>query len=265
MSFEAITWALNIEGLVDATSRVIILGLASHAKKDGTAAWPSVKTLSEYAVCSERTVHRRLRDLEASGYIVRGDQQLVSHIPSGRRPVVWDLPVGIAIWQAGRGDNLSGVSPEAERGDTGVMAGVTPMADKSSITPNGVKPSIEPSSQIDAPGSRDDVETVCSAVADHVAQITGRRPKITKTWRRDTRLMLDRDDRTVEACLDAIRWVGASDFWASVILSPQKLRAKWDTIEGQARRRGTSRLSATALSTAALADSHARLFPEDAR
>lgn len=140
MSIEATAWALSVEDVPDSTARVILLGLANHADREGRAAWPSVATLAEYAVCSERTAHRRLRDLEELGLIRRGDQRLVDHLPGNRRPVVYDLPVGVTRWQVGRGDNLAGVTPGAARGDTGGNPGVTPVADKPSLEPSMNRP-----------------------------------------------------------------------------------------------------------------------------
>ena len=251
MSFEATTWALNIEGVNDSTSRVILLGLASHAHKDGTAAWPSVATLAAYAVCSERTVHRRLRELEEAGLIRRGDQLLVGHLPPGRRPVVYDLPVGVSVWRTDRGDNLSGVSPRASRGDTGGSEGVTTVADKPSLSPYGEKPSKENvgDSAADAvlvgefvdeepaPAlAREDVAEVCQIVADHVTLVTGSAPRVGARWEQQARLMLDADGHTVDDVRAVMAWVSASAFWAPNVLSVPKLREKWPTLVGQARR-----------------------------
>lgn len=236
MSFEATTWALNIDGVPDATSRVILLGLAEHARKDGSAAWPSVATLASYAVCSPRTVHRRLRELEDAGMIQRGDQRLVEHVPAGRRPVVYDLPVGVSIWHAGRGDSMAGVSPETGRGDTRGSAGVSPVADKPSLIPYGMKPSDEHVGDADATPRRDDVIAVCEVVADHVELVTGKRPTAGARWQQQARLMLDADGRTVDEVRAVMAWVTASSFWAPNVLSVPKLREKWDTLVGQARR-----------------------------
>ena len=231
MSFEATTWALKIDGVDDATSRVILLGLASHARADGSAAWPSVKTLAEYACCSERTVHRRLRDLEAAGLIRRGDQALVGHLDANRRPVVWDLPVGVTVWHTSRGDTSAGVTPGTAWGDTPGSPGVTLVADKPSITPYGVKPSDEPS-----PVIREDVAEVCQIVADHVTLVTGSAPRVGARWEQQARLMLDADGRTVAEVQELMAWVSASAFWSPNILSVSKLREKWPTLVGQARR-----------------------------
>lgn len=94
-------------------------------------------------------------------------------------------------------------------------------------------------SALDEPGQRDDVETVCAAVAAHVAGINGKTPTIGKTWRRDVRLMIDRDEHSVEQILAAVAWVSRHGFWAGIILSPGKLRQKWWTLSAQARAQGT--------------------------
>jgi hypothetical protein len=55
-------------------------------------------------------------------------------------------------------------------------------------------------------------------------------PKITQTWVTDMDRLLRLDGRTeaeVEAVID---WCQADPFWRSNILSPNKLRAKWDTL-----------------------------------
>lgn len=140
MSIEATAWALNVETVPDSTARVILLGLANHAGRDGSAAWPSVATLAAYAVCSTRTVQRKLRDLETRGLLRRGDQRLVNHLPADRRPTVYDLPIGASICHPAPDH---GVTPVSERGDTAGTHGVTPVSPKPSM--NHPEPSTPPS------------------------------------------------------------------------------------------------------------------------
>lgn len=139
MSIEATAWALRVEGVPDPAARVVLIGLANHAGADGTAAWPSVATLAAYAVCSERTVQRKLRDLEALGLLRRGDQELLRHLPADRRPTVYDLPIGVT---ACRPAPENGVTPVTERGDTAGTDGVTPVSPKPSM--NHPEPSNPP-------------------------------------------------------------------------------------------------------------------------
>ena len=141
MSIEATAWALSVTGLEDATERAILLGLANHATRDGTAAWPSIATLAEYAVCSTRTVQRRLRGLEARGLVRKGDQRLVDHLQANHRPVVYDLPLGVTQRHPSTDPGPAGVTPGADRGDTGDAVGVTAVSYKPSLEPSMNRPS----------------------------------------------------------------------------------------------------------------------------
>ena len=55
-----------------------------------------------------------------------------------------------------------------------------------------------------------------------------RRPTITDAWLLDLERMHRIDGRTWDEIAGAIEWSQRHEFWASVILSPKKLRAKFD-------------------------------------
>ncbi|MBQ1165606.1 hypothetical protein KBZ21_47285, partial [Streptomyces sp. A73] len=50
----------------------------------------------------------------------------------------------------------------------------------------------------------------------------------------DTRLLLDKDGITPDQAIAAIDWALANDFWQAHLLSPAKLRAKYETLRRQA-------------------------------
>ncbi len=54
-------------------------------------------------------------------------------------------------------------------------------------------------------------------------------------WANDFRLMRERDNRTVEQIRYLIDWTAKHDFWSGVVLSPAKLRAKWDQLAKQVK------------------------------
>ncbi|MFE9738866.1 hypothetical protein [Streptomyces sp. NPDC006477] len=91
----------------------------------------------------------------------------------------------------------------------------------------------EPSASADDP-PRADVERVCKHLADVLEKSGSKRPAITAKWRDTTRLMLDRDEVTVERALAAIDWAHADSFWQAHILTPMKLREKYETLRRQA-------------------------------
>lgn len=120
MSIEAMSWALNTD-VGDSTRKLVLIGRANHAHKDGRNSYPSNETLAEYANCSVKTISRHTRQLVTDGFIRRGDQEQVAHLRKDRRPVVYDIAMDEttrAQWAAEqaerteedtdeRGDNLS--------------------------------------------------------------------------------------------------------------------------------------------------------------
>lgn len=85
--------------------------------------------------------------------------------------------------------------------------------------------------------ARHDVERVCKHFATRLEDTGSKRPTITTKWRNDIRLLLDKDGVTPEQAIAAIDWAQADDFWQAHILSPAKLRQKYETL----RRQATSR------------------------
>lgn len=120
MSIESVVWVLNDAPVTNQAELVVLFGLANHASKDGTGAWPSQATLADYARCSDRTVRTHLAELERRGVIRRGDQRMVAHLDQRYRPVVWDLMVKLTRESSpedisgltGSGRKISEVRPE---------------------------------------------------------------------------------------------------------------------------------------------------------
>ncbi|MFJ5973562.1 hypothetical protein [Streptomyces sp. NPDC093060] len=98
----------------------------------------------------------------------------------------------------------------------------------------GIEGNPEPSAS-DEPSPRLDVERVCQHLAAVIEKGGGKKPRITKTWRNDIRLLLDVDDVTPDQAVAAIDWAHNDDFWQAHILSPGKLRAKYETLRRQAQ------------------------------
>lgn len=88
----------------------------------------------------------------------------------------------------------------------------------------------------DPPTARPDVDQLCEHLADRIEGNGARRPTVTRMWRDAARLMLDRDDRTVEQVRRAIDWSQDHEFWRANILSMPTLRGKYDQLRLQAMR-----------------------------
>lgn len=77
---------------------------------------------------------------------------------------------------------------------------------------------------------REDVEQLCTLLADRIESNGSKRPRITKAWRDSARLMLDRDARDHTEAVQVINWSQDDDFWRTNILSMPKLREKYDQL-----------------------------------
>lgn len=242
MSLDAMVWALKRAPVTDPLAHLVLIGLADHADPQGREARPSQKRLAEYVNVTDRTIRTKLRMLEDQGLIRPGDDRLVAHLRADRRPLVWDLCMDVtkatSRAEADSGRN-SDVTTAGSTVQTRPEAGRT--HDRNTASDRTVhEPSSEPSENrvgdADATPVRDDVREVCLIVREHVELVTGKRPTVGVRWMTQARLMLDVDGHTVDDVRAVMAWVTASSFWAANILSVAKLREKWPTLVGQARR-----------------------------
>lgn len=103
MSWQCTSWALREARCPSASARLILIALADRCQPDGRSAWPTIETLKAEAHCSESTVRRSLSDLEESGVIRRGNQDLARRDEHGQylvpqyRPIVWECCMGVAL------------------------------------------------------------------------------------------------------------------------------------------------------------------------
>lgn len=58
------------------------------------------------------------------------------------------------------------------------------------------------------------------------------------SWANEVRLMRERDKRTDEQIRSVFEWANQDDFWQSNILSPAKLREKFDQLTIQMKSKG---------------------------
>lgn len=153
MSLKAITWVMEHAPVESPTEMVILYALADRAHDDGSSAWPSYQWIADRAVCSRRTVIRHIKAMEERGLITRGDQRFVQHLPSDKRPTVWNLNLSLrrpikpnAGCQSVTPDG-SGVSPEVSAGCHPVHSGVSSRAERgvTLVTQSVLEPKEEPS------------------------------------------------------------------------------------------------------------------------
>lgn len=78
---------------------------------------------------------------------------------------------------------------------------------------------------------RADVDQLCDLLAKLIEDNGCKKPTVSKAWRNEARLMLDRDGRDVEEAERVMRWALNDSFWKSNVLSMPKFRDKYDQLK----------------------------------
>ena len=257
-----VTFALVPEWLLysDVSAQAIRLYavLSRYADQTGHA-YPSRKTLATgLNVRSKDTVDRALKELVDLGavtvttrYDQAGDQTSNAYtirraapapeVAAHLRP---PLPDGAATGPDGCGD---GGRTDAATVAAQIVHEREPLerepmeeelfvaADASTATspePATSTPAVAPAPET----PRDDVERLCTRLADRIEANGSKRPTVTKAWRDAARLLLDRDHRTEDQVARAIDWCQADEFWRGNVLAMPTLRKRYDQLRLAAQR-----------------------------
>lgn len=86
---------------------------------------------------------------------------------------------------------------------------------------------------------RDDVDHLCALIADHAVSFGNRRPRVSNSWKKAMRLLIDTDlalDREPLAlAVRVFEWMQNDKFWPPRILSAPKFREQFPKLRAQAR------------------------------
>lgn len=155
MSIEMTAWALGVPG-IPAAEKLVLIGIASHADRNGDNAWPSIATLAGYANVSERQAKRLVKTLAERGVIsidVQGGGN--ARTRDDRRPNLYRIETMNGDMRLF--DGVTPTTPRDERGDTQRADGVTSSAPRgdTAMSPepslnHPVEPSADTSPAFDA-------------------------------------------------------------------------------------------------------------------
>jgi hypothetical protein len=225
MSVEVISWVLNEAPVQSPVSKFVLVALANHAHPDGTAAFPSVKTICRYTCLSERSVRQHLDNLEAQGIIKRCDQRIVAAYidRSDRRPVGYDIVMsGVQEMQVegerGAGDSPNGVQEIPERG----AGGAPKPSNKPSIKPSEVAALVQEFKKVIA-------DTTPEGVAS---------PAVSTQWHKALQALLTVHGASSTQIISVMRSAASDAFWRKNIRTPMALEKHWERLNieiGQAK------------------------------
>ena len=225
MALAMLTRALYDTRDLSYAERTLLMVLSDHATPDGIA-WPSRERLCDVMGIGDRRLRELTHTLIQTGRLAmrrRGERVQFLLFP--------ETPE-IAERFAASGGNPAGQDGSSGGNPAEPAAGIPPTTARDQDKGTKIK-SIPVADEI-----REDVEEVCSLVADHVESLRAGRPRptVTRRWREDARLLLDRDRVPLEDVRLVMLWLGGPGghrFWARNVLSVPTLRKQWDRLWGE--------------------------------
>lgn len=228
MSIKVMSWVWE-HSQAQGIDRLVLLAIADSANDTGGQAWPSRLTLARKAGVDEKTVRRAVLRL-----VEMGELAVAERAGQGRANV-YSVLMPTQGGQSAPGQNAPPAG--APRPRAGRPRGAE-SPNRGGTAPHN--PSLNrPTGSLRDPGSaksRDDVDRLCTHLADRIEANGSKRPDIGAKWRTAARLLLDRDGRTEQQIHNAIDWCQSDEFWRANVLSMPTLREKYDQLRLAAQR-----------------------------
>lgn len=204
--------------------RSVLVAIADAANRDGEHSHPGYAAICEMADYGRRQVATILDQLEAEGWIEVEEQgggrgnATVYRIPGVRSDTAQPLHLSEDANRA-----IPEEKPRSPEADTAQSGDPAPYSSTDST---------------EDPTTRAEAERLCRLLSDLMVGNGCKPPNITKPWIDEMDRMMRLDGRTSSEVENCIRWSQADSFWQSNILSPKKLRAKYDQLRLAAKRQG---------------------------
>ncbi|GEM_PF-5225957 len=237
-----------LKDIGDPTAIALYCALLSYANREKLC-HPSLKKLAKdigLSGESTKTVRRAIDILESKGYVVafrrwRNQDNDVSttqddefSIPTSNGYHVYTTLGGVANspqgyglkTPRGRGQQPLGVGANNPSNYNHMNYNQVELDSSDAKTSKGVVAQKEP--------PREDIDQLCTLIKDHAAsQSTAKPPSISQEWRRQARLLLDKDGVPLDQAVKVLTWAANDPFWASNILSMPKFRKQFRQLEAK--------------------------------
>lgn len=181
-----------------------------------------------------RDVSGRVRSLVEVGLLVAVDDGYVSRSWQKWNRSADQIGRHLARDRERKARKHGGDDPNSARNGDGFHTDSSDQVKASQSKSKQEKPS---SSEVAGATLRHDVVFLLDLLDEEIRKNGGKVPTRSKKNTDATRLMIDRDNITVDDIAGAIRWCQADEFWRSNILSMSKLREKYQQLRLAAQRK----------------------------
>jgi len=229
MSYKAAEWAWAIP--LTPTEKLILLALSDHADDAGKC-WPSLAHLERKTGCHRTTVWRTIDRLVQAGLVERIESQQFASTQ-------YQLKVGAqSTYQVQATprctEHLLGAQDTSGRCAVHLEIGAE-------RTPNqsieSVKNPIQEQKKKRPNKYSDDDHSLANWIFSKIREMNPehKQPNF-ETWANDIRLMREKDRKSHQQIQELFAWANTHSFWNDKILSPNKLREKWDQLTIQRKK-----------------------------
>lgn len=211
---------------------ILAIALSDEADDRGGGIFQSNEGIARKTRQTVRAVQQQLRRLERAKLL-----QCV-RASAGGSGKFNEYRLELALLLAENHERGSGLTMNVVHGsDAGTMNVVQGFFDPSIC--KDLKPLVlEPGTTIRVRAEADD-ERLARWILEKIRALNPKhREPSWRTWLKDLRLLRERDGRSHREIAELFAWANADAFWQANILSPGKLREKWDQL--QLKRRGNS-------------------------
>lgn len=218
MSVTAMSWAWKQP--LDPTAKFVLLALADHANDVDFTCWPSLNSLQTKTGFSRPTIWKaidRLVELKVMKRVgLHANGSTLYEVQIGN-----DVTLGNELTQV---TTLPLVGNDvAKVGNVGNKVG-------NDVTPNHNNHHESSMNHHAMKFSDDDFKTAKRMYEDILKINAGHKTPNLEKWANTIRLLRQIDGRAIFDIVDLWSWANNDPFWQSNILSPDKLRKKWDQL-----------------------------------
>ena len=225
--------------LPDHATKLVLLRLADSANDETGECWPSLKYIQDKCnVKSKNTIRRALEILEQMGLVVVIKRKLsASQNTSNLYKLNIERILNNGKRLGGSNSELGGSNSELGGSNSELGGGsnseprtnnsLEPINESTSSSGKNFQPRTKAKKNV---FSNDDL-MAAEWILGLIRKLNPsfKEPKI-ESWANDIRLMRERDNRTHKDICELFKWANQDKFWSVNILSPSKLRDKWDQL-----------------------------------